>query len=370
MLYCICPILESNRTGTHKDIAKMVKKSYGKVDKNLQKVVENEEEEGSALLVSVRDGLITCSGSSNIVSFVEEEDLMSLTVHQLFHKINYEKSSNVFDVSTALWFPKLPTKFKGPGWNWSVAYKTLKLYFNILGFKKGGNQHFGNPQDKPSCFPDSISWESFKHPGSEKIERINTVIKSILEYHGFNVHEHHEVSNDRSDVVDDHPALEEDTPVNSDSIPSSASASPVIPYTSSTTTPQPGTSSTTPTSSLSSDITGRGSASASDSDSESVCLSLHDDSESEDMKNNNQIADNEEEEEEEEEAGNAYLQLRKRNIEEREQLLKELVQEKEAASSEFSKPKKKKQKIYPQPTKVTSQYSLRQARRKNPKYAD
>ena len=208
----------------------MVKKSYGKVDKNLQKVVENEEEEGSALLVSVRDGLITCSGSSNIVSFVEEEDLMSLTVHQLFHKINYEKSSNVFDVSTALWFPKLPTKFKGPGWNWSVAYKTLKLYFNILGFKKGGNQHFGNPQDKPSCFPDSISWESFKHPGSEKIERINTVIKSILEYHGFNVHEHHEVSNDRSDVVDDHPALEEDTPVNSDSIPltSSASASQVI----------------------------------------------------------------------------------------------------------------------------------------------
>ena len=97
------------------------KNALTKVDKSIQKVVENEAEEGSCLFVSVRDGLITCSGSSNIVTAVIQQDLQTLTVHELFHKINYEKSSKNFEVSTAMWFPKLPHKFKGPQWTWVVA---------------------------------------------------------------------------------------------------------------------------------------------------------------------------------------------------------------------------------------------------------
>ena len=61
-------------------------------------------------------------------------------------------------------FPKLPKNFEGPKWNLVLAYETVKKHFDLLGFKKGGSQHSGNPLHMPSCFPETISWESFKHP--------------------------------------------------------------------------------------------------------------------------------------------------------------------------------------------------------------
>ena len=177
----------------------MVRSVYDKVDKSLRKTIEREEVSPSALLITVRDGLITLSGSQNIISFIEDQNVENLTVHALFEKVNYENSSPTFCTKSAMWFPKLPTKFKGPQWKWKVAYETLKRYFNLLGFCKGGKLHFGDPQHKPYCFPDSISWESFKHPGSEKIGRINTVIEGILSYHGINVEEHHESSDNETE---------------------------------------------------------------------------------------------------------------------------------------------------------------------------
>ena len=383
--------IHTSHQNIEKYCTKMVKKIYSRLDKGLQKIVETEAQTGSTLLVSVRDGLITCSGSSNIVSFVQDQDLMSLTVHELFHKINYEESSNIYDESTALWFPKMKRKFKGPGWNWSIAYQTLKSYFNVLGFKKGGNKHFGNPDDKPSSFPDSIAWESFKHPGSEKIDRINTVIHAILEFHGISADEHHE-EEEETNVAgttqdDDIPASQDDLPVSVNPVPPVNPAPPVYPASpsaSSSATPMPmlGKSSTTPAPSFSSNFIGRGLVpDYSDSESESdtsTNVTYHDESDLDmsdknnnaDDKNGNKETENEDEVDEEEstsDIGKQYLAIRQKNIGERQQLLKDLFPENEAA--DIPKPRKKKLKTHQQPKKVTSStYSLRRNPSRNKKY--
>ena len=367
------------------------KKSY---DKNVSKVVNKSQL--CVLSVSFREQQMFLNGESQIVEFVSKCNLKEVTLDALFTKIQEIEQNKEEDLkygmAVPICFPIFPIKFKSSKWDWKTARTEMSNIMKVLGFRRGNAsvKTYSFPEHQPEGWPEAVS---FKKPKFATKNEANLVIESILLHHGVDPYKNHASSAEEDDHVEVNPRRS-DRPVKSretvdddsdsdqyeddirpgsedpaDNNVSSAADSPVMQSTSASTTPGPGPSSTTPTSSLSSDINGRGSVPThnSDSDSESSCPSLDDESEAEDIRNNNTIDDDEEDEEE---SGNAYEELRKRNMEERQQLWKELVQEKEAASSEFSKPKKKKQKIYPQPTKVTSQYSLRQARRKNPKYAD
>ena len=382
------PVLERTYFKMDKD-----KKSY---DKNVSKVVNKSQL--CVLSVSFREQQMFLNGESQIVEFVSKCNLKEVTLDALFTKIQEIEQNKEEDLkygmAVPICFPIFPIKFKSSKWDWKTARTEMSNIMKVLGFRRGNAsvKTYSFPEHQPEGWPEAVS---FKKPKFATKNEANLVIESILLHHGVDPYKNHASSAEEDDHVEVNPRRS-DRPVKSretvdddsdsdqyeddirpgsedpaDNNVSSAADSPVMPSTSASTTPEPGTSSTTPTSSLSSVINGRGSVptqtSDSDSDSESSCPSLDDESEAEDIRNNNTIDDDEEDEEE---SGNAYEELRKRNMEERQQLWKELVQEKEAASSEFSKPKKKKQKIYPQPTKVTSQYSLRQARRKNPKYAD
>ena len=101
-------------------------------------------------------------------------------------------------------------------------------------------------------------------------------------------------------------------------------------------------------------------------------LDMSDKNNNADDKNGNKETENEDEVDEEEstsDIGKQYLAIRQKNIGERQQLLKDLFPENEAA--DIPKPRKKKLKTHQQPKTVTSStYSLRRNPSRNKKYFD
>ena len=46
------------------------------------------------------------------------------------------------------------------------------------------------PADEPEGWPDEVSFINFEHPSYAKLNTVNTVIESILSFHGYDANDH------------------------------------------------------------------------------------------------------------------------------------------------------------------------------------
>ena len=354
-----------------------------KVDKAIDKYVS---EERKMFSLSIRDGKVVYSGNKKFLDHLLSAGVKNVTLETISEMMLQDDGANAFSSETLPVFPCLKYKFKGNDWTYNKAYDYLKVIMNILGFYYGSKKCYGEPDDKPIAWPDCLSWTDFKHPSQTSLNKMNIIIEHVLSFYGFDVYTHMIQDQSASDPVSEatevdpvpaavteeesaqaHPTPAEDQPGGSRPLDRTENLDEIFPF-------------------LPSEIDIPRN-NKNNNNNKNVNLQEEDDEDSEDEKEDGELEsdlsepdyasdDNgndetgNDDEVDEEESGNAYLQLRKRNIEEQQQLWKEVMQEKEAVASELSKPKKKKQKKCPQPQKVTSQYTLRKAPRTNPKYAD
>ena len=149
-----------------------------KLTESVKKCVENDGV--TVFSISVRDGHIHYEGKKSIVDYVLGQNSQMLSLEMLMTKMLENDESTLFSAGMPKHFPKLEVQFKSKKWKYSVAYKTLKCYLNILGFHNGSNKRFGRLEDMPLEWPDSESWTDFRHPCAAKMDTINKIISSIL----------------------------------------------------------------------------------------------------------------------------------------------------------------------------------------------
>ena len=87
-------------------------------------------------------------------------------------------------------FPPMSAKLRGRQRNLNRARDQLNIYLNILGFGKGGSRKYKVPAVEPEGWPDEVSFINFEHPSYAKLNTVNTVIESILSFHGYDANDH------------------------------------------------------------------------------------------------------------------------------------------------------------------------------------
>ena len=356
-----------------------IKQSDKKWRDCLKKVVENDEQ--TVFSISVKEGHIVLDGSKHIVDHVLGQNSQLLTLEMLMNKMLLKDESTTFSTATPKHFPKFSVPFKSKDWKYPVAYQTLKCYLNILGFHNGSTKKFGRLEDRPQEWPDTESWEDFRHPCAAKIDKINKIISSILQFHQIDVKTHHIVQT-TPPVVPDANEIPPDVPEANENLEIPPEIPPEIPV------PEvPTVTQVTPSSSSTTTITvfaGNGSNLTRNAQSlpvsngkRIVSASYSSDS---DTSNNNSyneesppsdhdVAENEPDDDEEETVSEhdnnnlcEYELSRKRNIEEQRAMWQAILAAKGDLSPVKPKPSRKKRKTQAKP-KPTSEYGLR----KNPK---
>ena len=92
-------------------------------------------------------------------------------------------------------FPPFPKKFNGKGWTTKVGQRVLQTYMKILGFGKYGEKTYGRQSDKPSFWPDEISWIDFKYPSYARIRDINLILENFCAEFHIDINTHHDDDN-------------------------------------------------------------------------------------------------------------------------------------------------------------------------------
>ena len=135
----------------------MTTKKFSSLDKNLEKLVSNQEQ---CLGISIRNQRVVIQGEKTLVDSIEE-NLEDLTIGELcrkMQKLNVNENCSFRKFHPAI-FPPLTEKFKSKNWKWDIARKNLDIYFGILGFGYGNNikdaKQYKKSSDKPEFWPDT-----------------------------------------------------------------------------------------------------------------------------------------------------------------------------------------------------------------------
>jgi hypothetical protein len=143
------------------------------------------------LCISIRGGQLVLSGDDESVTFAHE-NMEHMTVEELIGAMkNMEKDELNYKTTEKIRFPPMFVKFKGRRWTLQRARDQLQIYLNILGFGKGGSRKYKNLDDEPEGWPDEHSFVDFLHPSYAKLDTVNDIIASLLEFHGYDANNHH-----------------------------------------------------------------------------------------------------------------------------------------------------------------------------------
>ena len=151
------------------------------------------------MVFSIRGSQVNVSGEKETVNILET--FPDITVKELIDKMKSlgeasgDQSFEFVDCLSSANDPVLPpmtVAFCGPSWDNATARKQLTEYFCILGYgKANGSKSFKKEEDQPVWWPDSLSWQSFAHPGKAKTPQINRILTSMFEYYGLDINTHH-----------------------------------------------------------------------------------------------------------------------------------------------------------------------------------
>ena len=150
------------------------------------------------LSISIRGGQLVLSGDDESVTLAHE-NMEHMTLEELVEAMkNMEKEELNYITTEKIRFPPMFAKFRGRRWTLQRARDQLQTYLNILGFGKGGSRKFKNEEDEPEGWPDEHSFVDFQHPSYAKLETVNDIIASLLEFHGYDAN-HHCIDDDMDD---------------------------------------------------------------------------------------------------------------------------------------------------------------------------
>merc|ERR1712098_1016097 len=146
--------------------------------------------------VTIQENEQICfSGSQSAIDFIKSKDLQQVPLSSLTdHLLQTTKADSPFACEKHLSYPLLPTEYKGPQWTTKIGQRLLQTYMTILGFGKEGTKTYGLPSDKPSYWPDSISWEHFQHPSYCKGKDVNVILEKIFLHLELDITKHHKNS--------------------------------------------------------------------------------------------------------------------------------------------------------------------------------
>ena len=146
-----------------------------------------------SLCFSIRGSQAVISGEKRSVEFATD-NLDRVTLAELIEAMKSvdQEVERVKEYKTTerVEFPPMDVKFKGQLWTHKKARSYLTTCLNILGFGKGGNKKFQNPDDEPEGWPEEHSFESLGHPSHATLNVANDIITSLMSYHGFNADSH------------------------------------------------------------------------------------------------------------------------------------------------------------------------------------
>ena len=142
------------------------------------------------LCISIRGSQAVFSGDEESVTFAQE-NMVHMTVEELIGAMkDMEQGEVKYKTTEELQFPPMLVKFKGRNWTLEQARAQLQIYLNILGFGKGGSKKYKSEADEPEGWPDQHSFTDFLHPSYAKLDTINDIIASLLQFHGYDVQHH------------------------------------------------------------------------------------------------------------------------------------------------------------------------------------
>ena len=179
-------------------------------DKKMQKYAQDiVTKHGRRIMVfSIRGSQVNVSGEKETVNILET--FPDITVKELIDKMKSlgeasgDQSFEFVDCLSSANDPVLPpmtVAFCGPSWDNATARKQLTEYFCILGYgKTNGSKSFKKEEDQPVWWPDSLSWQSFAHPGKAKTPQINRILTSMFEYYGLDINTYHLEGTESSDA--------------------------------------------------------------------------------------------------------------------------------------------------------------------------
>ena len=148
------------------------------------------------LCFSLRGTEVHINGEKDSVDILEKYP--DITVKELIQKLTdlgeaIDQSFQFVESSSSnSLLPPLTVAFGGPFWSNETARKLLTQYFCILGFGKAkSDKKFKKELSKPTWWPESLSWESFSHPGKAKTPEINEILTSMFEFYGLDINTYH-----------------------------------------------------------------------------------------------------------------------------------------------------------------------------------
>lgn len=151
------------------------------------------------LCISIRGGQAVLSGDDESVIFAQD-NMENMTIEELMEAMkNMENEDNEYNTTQKITFPPMFVKYKGRRWTLEKARDQLQIYLNILGFGKGGSRKYRVEADEPGGWPDEHSFVDFLHPSYAKMDTIDSIIESLLQFHGYDANNHPSLEDDLED---------------------------------------------------------------------------------------------------------------------------------------------------------------------------
>ena len=166
-----------------------------KIDQNFDKILEDyvTKNKRRTLCLTIRGTQAVISGEENCVDLANE-NIENMTVCELIEAMklmdNEDEENMRYKTTEVVVFPPFKAKFKGRLWTLQRARNQLCIIMNSLGFGKGGPKKFTVAADEPEGWPDEYSFETLQHPSYANMKMVNDVIEAILIHHGVDAKSH------------------------------------------------------------------------------------------------------------------------------------------------------------------------------------
>ena len=150
------------------------------------------KEKKRILCISIRGQEVVIGGEEKSVVLAREnmENMTLGEITRAMKEIDEAEDDFTFRSTEPVKFPPMKVKFKGKLWNHKTARSQLAVYMNVIGFGKGGNRNYGNPDHEPEGWPDEHSFVALEGAGYASVKVASDIIESLLAYHGIDAKTH------------------------------------------------------------------------------------------------------------------------------------------------------------------------------------
>ena len=145
------------------------------------------EKENISLNFFVQKRQLIISGSKSLVNFMSKNSEMVNQLYDLMLNKESQEGDFVYETFKPELLPKLTCDmYDKKSWTGDVPYQNLMTYMQVFGFGRSGNKNYKHNEDKPSGWPDTVSFINVEHPSYLSKDAITKVIEGLLTHRNIN----------------------------------------------------------------------------------------------------------------------------------------------------------------------------------------